>query len=124
MENEAFCRLAPTQIKGLGPVGIGKLLARFGSAEGVFHSGKDDWLDGTAFQSLCGQRILGHEGEKALKRAEEQSAHNNRGGGSYVLHGSQTYPGGLIRCGDAPQLLFYKGKLPAEGARMVSVVGT
>ena len=76
MENEAVCRLALTQIKGLGPVGMGKLLARFGSAEGVFHSKKFDWSDGTAFQSLCGRRILGHEGKKALERAKEQLVFN------------------------------------------------
>lgn len=124
MENEAVCRLALTQIKGLGPVGVGKLLARFGSAEAIFRSNKADWSDGTAFQSLCGQRILGHEGEKALQGAEEQLVLNGQRGGCYTLHGSETYPGGLIRCGDAPQIIFYKGKLPAEGARMVSVVGT
>jgi DNA processing protein len=124
MENEAVCRLALTQIKGLGPVGMGKLLARFGSAEGVFHSKKFDWSDGTAFQSLCGRRILGHEGKKALERAKEQLVFNSRCGGSYVLHGSRAYPSGLVRCGDAPQLLFYKGELPPVGARLVSVVGT
>jgi DNA processing protein len=123
MRDEAIFRLALTQINGLGPLRISKLLETFDSAEHIFNSTASELREKSGCSLEFAQRIISSQ-EKAFLSAREQLAINQGEGGSYVLLGDLNYPAELSRCPDAPHILFYKGKLPDLGTRLVSIVGT
>lgn len=103
----ALLRLARTP--GVGPVGLRKLLARFGNAEAV--------LDAFATWSRKGQELTG------LDRVRREIDALGAVGGHLLLWGDADYPPHLAELPDPPLALSVLGDVRHLHARHVAMVG-
>lgn len=106
--------------------GKGKVLqAYFGGPKEIVTAGKKAKEE---FFSLAGSLKFSEEEKKrweeigkldALEELEALCAH----GISFVTREEEDYPKALAACPDAPEYLYYKGKLPQKEELLISVVG-
>ena len=119
-ENEIIHAIGLTLLDGIGPVLSKKLIAFCGSAEAVFRE-KKQWLlkipdIGPGRIEFLTTDVL-HQAEK-----EMQYIHRNNIDVHYFI--SATYPQRLKYCDDSPLLLYSRGKMDLNAARIIAVVGT
>jgi DNA processing protein len=115
--------LALSKLKGFGPVRARELIEYFGSAKRVFEEKPERELSSSSF-NIKWLEIVRSQGVKAIEKSEQELLRNEAEGAKVTVLGDDDYPSSLSRCADAPMVLFYKGKLPSVGNRLISIVGT
>lgn len=113
--NEEFHIISLTMLPKVGPVTIGKLVAKFGSAEAVFK------LDASTKQSLFKTAI---DWDAILKQAEAEMAFINKHRISVLFPHSPGYPPLLTECNDKPAVLYAKGSGGWDSDKCIAFVGT
>jgi DNA processing protein len=114
-------KLALALIPGIGANLARALMARCQSAEEIFRLGNRELLSIPGIGPLLADRLLR---AGTLKRAEEEVRYLEKENLSFRFLFDPDYPVRLSQCPDAPIVFFYRGELPADGARLLSVVGT
>ncbi|MFT4146786.1 MAG: DNA-processing protein DprA [Mobilitalea sp.] len=115
-------------INKIGIKKINLLLQVFESAEGIYHAKKEDLelfkkeccpgnlrFHDTDITAICESRIPEKITEQYNKLKEK--------GISYLSREDELYPSRLRNIYDAPYSLFYKGRLPGEGEKILAIVG-
>lgn len=122
-KSELECRLALTQIDGLGPVKIRKLISLAGNAQVLFNPGPELFLKaGKGLQEAL--TSISAQSGKAHLWAKKKVALLQKSDFTTVSFDEPGYPIQLGRCHDAPPLLFIKGNLALTHSRTVAIVGT
>lgn len=115
--------LALSSIAGVGPALLRQLLSRYGTAEGVFARIADDAPGASpSLRALADAIVAGRAG--ALDFANRQVEAAGRDGVRMLCVGGEGYPARLAQCHDAPPVLFVRGGVNFETAKVLSVVGT
>lgn len=118
-QREYWATLALRHCAGLGPRGRNKLFAFFGSACSAFEHARDWGLAGLSGQ--CAREFLTENWRKGAK-AEWDAA--KKAFVDILLWISPLYPEHLRNLPDAPDLLYYSGKLDLLTSPAVAVVGS
>lgn len=113
--SEEFHTIALTMLPKVGPVTIGKLIARFGSAEAVFHLKKSELQ--TLFKSDLDLSAV-------LKQAEAEILFAEKHRIQIIFPHSPSYPPNLQECTDKPPVLYVRGSGGWENRRSIAFVGT
>ncbi|SFS94283.1 DNA-processing protein DprA [Sphingobacterium wenxiniae] len=114
-------QIALTKVKGIGPKTARTLLAHFGCVEEIFHAGKKE----LAQIPYVGQQIIHTlQAKEHIKEAEKELAFVEKHNIDVLWIEDKAYPKRLKACEDAPILLYYKGGVPLNPPRCVSIVGT
>ncbi len=115
--------LALSSIAGVGPALLRQLLSRYGSAEGVFaHVAEGVPGASPSLRALADAIVAGRDA--ALAFADGQVERAERDGVRMLCVGGEGYPARLAQCPDAPPVLFVRGGVNFEAAKVLSVVGT
>jgi DNA processing protein len=121
MKEDALYQLALGSIPGIGPVYARRLLHRFGEARSVFQAPEAALVDVLGKRSKRAHDIAHFKGFSALEK--EQAFLEKYSIRSFFLT-DQHYPQRLLRCPDAPILLFFKGHTDLNASRIISIIGT
>lgn len=119
--SEILYDIALGQLHGIGPVRATQLLSKFGNAKTIFEmspkslSKETGWADKT---------IRHLKRDEALKIAEKQVQFNEQHTIQTIGYQDVDYPRRLKQCQDAPIVLFSKGNMNLNTAKIISVVGT
>lgn len=114
-------KVALTFIKSIGPVTAKNLLAYCGSAEAVFSAKRKQLLQIPGIGEKTIDAILN---TNALERAAEELRFIEKHGIEILFFSDDNYPKRLKNCFDAPILLYFKGNVDLNHARIISIVGT
>lgn len=114
-------KLALALIPGIGANIARALMARCSTAEEIFRLRQHDLLSVPGIGTLLADRII-HSG--TFKRAEEEIRFLEKENLECRFLFDENYPARLAQCPDAPVLFFFRGEIPEQGFRMLSVVGT
>jgi len=108
-------------IPGIGSINAKKLVAYIGSVEGVFKEKKKNLVKIPGIGEYLADNIVN---QQVLNIAEKEIDFINR----YEIHCSfyldEAYPARLKNCEDAPVILFFKGAVDFNQAKVLSIVGT
>jgi DNA processing protein len=116
--------IALSQLPGIGPVGFGRLLHRYGSAAAA-------WAAGGELLGLLPR--MPEDADLALRRlrrerpgeiAKRVEAATRRADGSVLTALDASYPGALTALDARPPVLYVRGALTALDAPCVAIVGT
>ena len=114
-------KIGITLIPGIGSMNAKKLIAYTGSVEGVFKEKKKNLIKIPGIGELLAESIVNH---KVLNQAEKEIEFINRYEISYHFYLDEDYPARLKNCEDGPIVLFYKGIINFNQAKVLSIVGT
>jgi DNA processing protein len=106
---------------GIGHITIKRLLNACGSAEAIFKESKNSLASIPGISQHAIQQLSLLPNDKLIEQ-EINYIHKHHIGFCSIT--DPEYPAALHYCNDGPFLLFYKGRLPAAGKRLISVVGT
>lgn len=112
--------IALGNVNGVGPQRLRQLVEHFGSAEAVFSASESDFP--SPFLPLFAAILKGRA--EALSFAQAQVAIAERFNVRMLAFSDDDYPSRLANCPDAPVVLFCKGGVNFETAKVLSVVGT
>ena len=112
--------LALGQVNGVGLQKLRYLVEYFGSAESVFSAAESDFP--AAARSLFAS--VTRDRDRALSFAQKQVANAERYSVRMHAFTDADYPRRLANCADAPAVLFCKGDVNFETAKVLAVVGT
>ena len=121
MKEDTLYQLALGSIPGIGPVYVRRLLHRFGEARSVFRAPEAALADVLGKKSKRAHDIAHFKAFSALEK--EQAFLEKYSIRSFFLT-DQHYPQRLLRCPDAPILLFFKGHTDLNASRIISIIGT
>jgi DNA processing protein len=116
--------IAMSRVPGIGPVGFGRLLKRYGCAAAAWRAGTDllAHLPRVAEDAELGLRRLQREGAAAVAA---RIVHATQAAGGEVLTALDArYPASLARLEGRPPVLYARGDLTALDAPCVAIVGT
>lgn len=113
--------LALTRTPNLGDISVKKLLAKVGSAEGVFkekksHLEKIDGIGRVRIRNL-NRKIQLEEAEREIRFIEDNEI-------DCYFFKDALYPEMLKHCIDGPVILFGKGNIDLKNKKIISIVGT
>ena len=116
--------IALSHVPGIGPVGFGRLLRRYGSAAAAWRAGTDLLLHlpRVVEDAELGLRRLQREGAAAI--AERVLRATQLAGGQVLTALDARYPAALTRLDARPPVLYARGDLTALDAPCVAIVGT
>jgi len=114
--------IAFTMIPLVGPVIARQLIATCGSIEAVFSESKRHLKAIPGIGEEIASRIA--NASSAFAAAEEEINRIDKEGIDYCFYLDHNYPSRLQHVGDAPLLLYTKGKLNLNPERSVAVIGT
>lgn len=117
---EQICRIALSQVDGVGDKTCVKLLDYFKSASAVYEASESD----LKMMDLPEQSITDIMSKKNLSRAEMEFDYITKNDIRMISWGEKDYPSTLRDLKDAPFLFFYKGDYVLQHERIISVVGT
>lgn len=112
---EEFHTIALTMLPKVGPVTIGKLIAKFGSAEAVFQLNKAEKL--ALFKTEL-------DWDAVLRQAEAEIAFTQKHRVQILFPHSPAYPPNLQECTDKPPVLYVRGTGGWESRKCIAFVGT
>ena len=121
MKEDALYQLALGSIPGIGPVYARRLLHRFGEARSVFHAPEEALVDVLGKRSKSVHHIAHF---KAFSALEKEQAFLEKYSIRSIFLTDQHYPHRLLRCPDAPILLFFKGHTDLNAPKIISIIGT
>lgn len=122
-ETELQHRLALSQIDGLGPVRLRKLITLAGSAEALFNPGPELFLRAEkSYRDVLSS--IAPQAPKLLPWAAKKVAQLKKSNFTTWAFDEPGYPLRLTQCHDAPPLLFTVGAVDLEHPRTVAIVGT
>ena len=108
-------------IPGIGSINAKKLIAYTGSIEAVFKEKKKNLVKIPGIGGLLAESIVK---QNVLVQAEKEIEFINRYEIGYHFYLDEDYPARLKNCEDGPVILFYKGKINFNQAKVLSIVGT
>jgi DNA processing protein len=116
--------IAISLVPGVGPVGFGRLLERFGSARAAWAAGAEliDCLPRPSPDALAGLRRLRRTGATAVARRVEAAV--RQAGGSVLTALDEQYPPALRSSEPRPAVLYRAGDPAAFEMPAVAIVGT
>ncbi len=105
-----------------GPKSLQNLLVYFGSFEGIIRASLDELVKVQGISKLKARKLLRVRG--MLKRAEEDLSLIQKAGIMIISVFDEEYPPRLLKIGDPPSMIFYRGRLPKFTESALAVVGT
>ena len=121
MSEERLSFLALHFIPGIGDRLVKQLVSYCGSAEKIFKTPKGKLLKIPGIGPVSAESIINgapiHEAEKEMRKAEKEET-------EILFYTDKNYPSRLKQIEDAPSLLYFKGNINLNHAKMVSIVGT
>lgn len=122
---ERLHHLALNSLPGVGPVMSRRLLDAFETAEQVFQVSTHDLTEVSGIGDLLAARIhAGFSDVSIMHRAEAELAFVDKFKIRMLMYGQPGYPARFTNAADCPALLFVKGNVDLDTAKVVSVVGT
>lgn len=118
--DERIYQIALSLLNGLGPTTTKTLVNAVGSLEGVFTEKESNFRH---FHDLRVDYIQNLQREAALERAKEELEFIEKNNIQLYFYKDPNYPAHLKECGDAPIVLFTKGKVHFN-QKNISIVGT
>ncbi len=113
--------LALQEFSGIGSILGQRLLAHFGSAQGVFHAKATELSQVQGVGPVLAKSLAGFRTwSKYDSVIKDALAH----GYQIIPWNNSLYPTGLKEIPDAPLILFYDGQVPLPSRRWVGIVGT
>jgi DNA processing protein len=119
--DELFYTMALTQVKGVGAEGARTLISAVGSAQDVFKAPKKELL---SLQGLGPKTVENITSFKNYKRVEDELKFIENHKIDVLTFANENYPARLKQLGNAPAVVFYKGTVSLNHARVVGIVGT
>lgn len=116
--------LTLSQLPGIGPVGFGRILQRYGSAAAAWQAGERvlDELARVPEDAPLGLRRLQREGPDRVARRLERATRD--AGGRVLTALDPQYPAALSALDVRPPVLYVRGDLAGLEAPCVAIVGT
>ena len=108
-----------SHIKGIGIKKINKLIEYFGRAEEIYKAEKSDLK--AALNEEDASNIVKSAKDVSLDYLVKNL---RKAGAEYISMYNDAFPEGLKSIDDIPSGIYYKGKLPAKNAVLVSMVGS
>ena len=121
MEKELLYQLALGKIPGIGPVYTRRLLHHFGTPSAIFHASISTLEKVFTLGSKRANDIAGFTGFPAL---EKELAFIEKYSIRPLFITDRDYPQRLLRCPDAPILLFFKGPADLNASKIIAIIGT
>lgn len=118
---EKIYQVALGQIKGVGYVLANKLMASFGSAQAIFQGSKQELSRTLKGYPQVIKTILSQD---TVEQARELLVVNEKAGIRIVTAWDSDYPERLKYTYGAPTLLYLKGNVDLNYAKVISIVGT
>lgn len=118
--DERIYQIALSLLSGVGPTTAKQLVESLGSLERVFTEKESNFRH---FLNLKIDLSKGLNREACLIRAEQELDYLEKNDIQLYFYQDPNYPANLKQCGDAPIVLFAKGKLHFN-KRNISIVGT
>lgn len=118
--DERIYQIALSLLNGLGPTTTKTLVNAVGSLEGVFTEKESNFRH---FHDLRVDYIQNLQRDAALERAKEELEFIEKNNIQLYFYKDPNYPSQLKECGDAPIVLFTKGKVHFN-QNNISIVGT
>ncbi len=119
---ETKLMLALTLVPGIGPAGFHRLLAAFGSAQGVFAVSGPEIM--ATYPQLKRESLEGLLAGPNLRAVRHQAETCLRLGVRIVSHRSPAYPAPLLTLAQPLPFIFMQGQWQAEDRKALAVVGT
>jgi DNA processing protein len=110
-----------SSIPGIGRVTFRRLVALFGSAQGVLDASQDGLLNDAGLSEKISSAMRSFPWQD---RADEELAKADREGVAIITAVDPDYPGQLLNTPDPPLFLYIRGTLLPEDGSAVAVVGT
>lgn len=121
MEKDPLYHLALGKIPGIGPVYTRRLLHHFGEAKAVFQASVSTLLNVPGLGPKRARDIVRF---KAFSDLEKEQVFLDKYSIRSLFITDYNYPQRLLRCPDAPILLFFKGHADLNATRIISIIGT
>jgi len=121
VNSEIIYYLALQKAGGIGDVISKKLIAKCGSAQGVFEE-KPKSLE--KITGIGSYNIRGLKDASLFHKAEAELDFINKNNIHFSTFLDKEYPEKLKHCVDGPIVLFSKGKIDLQNRRIISIVGT
>lgn len=118
---EKICQIALSQVRGVGRVLADKLMACRGSAQAIFQSSLKDLTRALGGHSRLAQEILN---QSAIAKAEELLVAHSKADIRIITRWEENYPERLKHTHGAPTLLYFRGDVDLNQAKILSIVGT
>ncbi|MGB1205649.1 MAG: DNA-processing protein DprA [Chitinophagales bacterium] len=116
-------RIALTLLSGVGPVSAKSLIAYCGSCQSVFEKSLKELFKVPGIGPKLATSIMATKSE-VLRRAEEECDFVVKNKIKPIFFFDKAYPHRLKSCADAPVLLYFKGNVDFNVAKVISIVGT
>ncbi len=120
-EEELLHRIALTFVKDIGHKRAQSLLAKFGTATGIFKATAKELKQIDGITEIRAK--LFHEAE-VMQKAEEELTFVQKHNVAVLWYGDDNYPKRLMECSDAPQILYYQGNADLNASKIIAVIGT
>ncbi|HVW62269.1 MAG TPA: DNA-processing protein DprA [Puia sp.] len=121
MEKDPLYHLALGKIPGIGPVYTRRLLHHFGEARDIFHATESTL---SRIPGLGPKRAHDIAHFNSFAGLEKEQIFLDKYSIRSLFITEHDYPQRLLRCPDAPILLFFKGHADLNTARVISIIGT
>jgi DNA processing protein len=121
MEKEVFYQLALGKIPGIGPVYTRRLLHHFRTPSAIFHASEKELNGVFKLGAKRANDILRFKGFAAV---EKELAFIEKYAVRTLFITANNYPQRLLRCPDAPVLLFSKGPADLNAVKPIAIIGT
>jgi DNA processing protein len=116
-------RIALSLINGLGSVTAKHLISYLGSEKEVFHSKFNTLVKVAGVGEYTARKIMDQK-RSALEDAEKEIHFIDKNNIRVLYYLEKDYPYLLKQCHDAPLILYVKGNIEFNRAKLISIVGT
>lgn len=118
---EKIYQIALSQVRGVGYVLSKKLMAQFGSAQAIFQSTPQALTKAPGISKCIAQAIRSSD---AYSKAAELLVSHDKANTRVITPWEAAYPECLKHIYGAPMLLYLRGKVDLNKAKVLSIVGT
>jgi len=121
LSNDLLYQIALTLIPNIGTIQAKVLIDHFGDAESIFKA-KIKTLG--SIENIGGIRAAGIKEFENFAQAEEEITFIEKFKIQPLFITDKSYPQRLLRCYDAPTLLYYRGNADLNSTKIISIIGT
>ena len=122
MAQDLLHTIALTFVPGIGDRNAKTLISYCGSVENVFKAKPSQLVKIPGIGEMTAKSIK--DSSEVFERAEEELAFAEKEGLEVLTFLDKSYPERLKICADSPIVLYYKGSIPLNASRLLSIVGT